>query len=100
MGERTLVVRQGDLEALEAALQTAHDALGTEVTGVRDRIRPMLTLWAEQTGSRQAQMTFEADLLESMEEVRGALLTIKTKLGEVREDARQTEIRCVAILDD
>lgn len=99
MGDRTLVVRQGDLEALESALQSAHETLDARVRSLTDQVRPLLTGWNETTASRQAQVAFEHDLTESLEQVTASLATIRAKLAEVREDAHDTEVRCVAILD-
>jgi hypothetical protein len=52
MSDPTLVVRFGDLEAIVAALLTAHDAVVSQVESVRGDVEDLLAGWAAGTGPR------------------------------------------------
>jgi uncharacterized protein YukE len=99
VSEPSLVVRQGDLEALEAAMATAHDRLLAEVSGAREEVAALLTGWAPDTASRQAQLQFDADVQSGVERLAAALAQVRAALAEVRESARTTEVDNVALLD-
>jgi hypothetical protein len=99
VSEPTLVVHQGSLEALEAAMTTAHDHLLAEVAAVRAQVRATLVAWSTATDSRQAQLEHDAALQRDVEAVAAALDGVRVALEQVRAEARQAEIDNVAILD-
>lgn len=99
MSEPTLVVHQGSLEALEAAMTQAQQSLGAEVTAVREQVRSILWDWSTSTASRQAQLEFDANLQKDVDAIAATLLHVQAALAEFRENARRAEVDNVAILD-
>lgn len=99
MGEITLSIKHGDVESMETAIQTAHDALNETSTSILDELKPILEEWSQTTGSRQAQMDFEADLRTGAEALSKALLEVKKALAEAREKAHNAEVRAVVCVE-
>lgn len=99
MSEPTLVVHQGVLESLEAAMTSAQEELLAEVSALREEVRGILVDWSVATSSRQAQLEFDADVQRDVDAVVAALGRVRAALADVRELARTTEVDNVAILD-
>lgn len=99
MSERSLVVKHGDLEAIEAALVAAQEKIGTQIDELLTLVDRTLEEWAAETASRTAQITYKAKLRNTVEELTNALGTVKSALTQVRDDAHQTEVDNVAIVD-
>lgn len=99
MAEPTLVVREGDLDAMEEAMLAARDTLRQVVDDARDQAERIITGWDPQSESRQAQQAFDRQLADRHTELLAGLERVRSTLADVRELSRQAEIRCVAIMD-
>ena len=99
MGEPTLVVRHGDLAALEAAMTKAAADVVTGSVAARDQARQLLSGWVAGSDSRQAQLAFDDRLGRDIDDVAQQLVTLAKALATVRESAHEAEVRNVAILD-
>lgn len=99
MAEPTLIVRQGDLDAMVDAVAAARDTLRQAVVDARERAEDLMTGWDPASESRQAQQAHDQQFADDHEALLAGLERIRTTLDDVRERARQAEIRCVAIMD-
>jgi hypothetical protein len=98
VSERSLVVRFGSLEALEAALVSTHDELMSRVEGTLERVDDELVGWSVHTDSRAAQLERSYRLREGAERLCAALEDVRAALAQVREDAHDAEVRNVAVI--
>ncbi len=99
MSAATLVVRHGDLEAMEAAMTLAHDDLVEQIDTLRKDVAAQIVGWATDTASRQAQLKADGDLAAGVRALAEALEKVRAALATIREDAHDAEVRNVAILD-
>ena len=98
MTDRGLVVHQGSLADIEAALTTATADLTTLLTRMLDRVDAQTSAWTEETPSRQAQRDFERRLREGLTRLTEALERVRDEVGAYREEARATEVDNVAVV--
>lgn len=99
MSERSLVVRQGSLSDMEAALTAAHDEIVAQIDTLLGQVNARISGWSPATASRAAEMDYQRRLREGVERLTAALEQVRAKLAEVREDAHSTEIDNVALVD-
>jgi hypothetical protein len=95
----TLVVRQADLDAMELALTRAHASLQRGTAETLDGVRTLTAGWDERSASRIAERAFASQLSGAHSELVARLQQLAADVAQVREAARQCEIRNVAILD-
>ena len=98
MSGRGLVVRFGDLEAMEQAMTAAHEQILAQVSAVLDDVNAQITGWSASTASRAAEMDHQRRLRDGVESLCQALDRVRAALAEVRADAHDTEVRNVALL--
>lgn len=98
MSARSLVVRFGSVEAVEAALVSAHDELMSRVQDTLERVDDELVGWSVHTDSRAAQLERAYRLRQGAERLCAALEDVRAALVQVREDAHDTEVRNVAVI--
>lgn len=94
-----VAVRLADIQAIEAAVRSAHRALLEHTEAVTAASRLGLADWSESTDSRQAQLTFERDLTHRVELLTRALARIADEVSVTSERAHDTETRALAALD-
>ncbi len=98
MTERSLVVHQGALSAIEEAMTTASSAITEQVTALLDQVNTATPAWTDETPSRVAQQDFERRLREGLARLTEALDEVKTAVATYRDDAREIEVENVAIV--
>jgi hypothetical protein len=99
VSQASLVVRFADLEAILAALQTAQTGLSDRVQAMRGDVEGLLSGWAGDTESRQAQRDFDRRLDQWGEDLTSALQAIHAALATTVAAAHAAEVRNVAIMD-
>jgi len=99
MGEPTLVIRAADLDAMELALTNAHTALLEETREAMSDATTLTAGWDPDSESRIAERAYAGRVSASHTALMSRLALLRTDIATVRENARQCEIRCVAILD-
>ena len=99
MSERGLVVHQGSLSAIESALADATTALTTQVSDLLEGVEKLTPGWDETSESHLAHLDHQQKLRDGVERLTEALSQVKAKLATYREDARETEIENVAIVN-
>ena len=97
--DKTLVVKQGSLESMTAAIETTHDALGAHVDAMLSGVNNATVGWDQGTASRAAEMDYQRRLKVGMDQLRGHLDAIRTCVGKIAADAHETEVENVAIVD-
>ena len=98
MSERGLVVHQGALEDIEAALTTATDDLTAHLTHLLASIDSTMSGWTDQTPSRIAQRDYDRRLRDGIARLTQALATVASAVAAHRETAREAEVENVAII--
>lgn len=98
MSERGLVVRQGSLEDIEAALTTATDELTAHLSALLDRVDTTMAGWTDETPSRIAQRDHDRRLREGITRLTESLTTVASAVASHREAAREVEVENVAIV--
>lgn len=99
MGDRSFIFREADATALQDAFSSLAEEVRDEISDMRSLVSGKLSGWSAESQSRQAQMNFDTRLGERSEELAEALDKAAEAMGEVRDLARQAEIRNVAVLD-
>ena len=99
MSERGLVVHQGSLSAIESALADATTSLRTQVDGLLEEVGKLTPGWDETSESHLAHLEHQQKLRDGIEKLTEALDQVRTKLATYREDARETEVENVAIVN-
>lgn len=97
--QRSLVVRLGSLEAIETALARASQDIDRQVTALLARVNAEIVGWDPSTPSRAAEQDYQAEVRAGVERLTEALTAIRGALADVRQDAREAELRNAAILD-
>ncbi len=98
-GGRTLVVRFAELERMESELRAAHDALLAQVGSIFDGVNATITGWEPGTASRDAHDAGQRRLQAGVDRLAAALDRVSGTLAELRESAREAEVRNVALID-
>ena len=99
MSARGLVVHQGSLSAIESALADATTSLRTQVDGLLEEVGKLTPGWDETSESHLAHLEHQQKLRDGIEKLTEALDQVRTKLATYREDARETEVENVAIVN-
>lgn len=99
MSDASLVVKQAQLSEMEAAMTAAHDEIVEQIRSVLDQVNSRIQGWNPATASRAAEMDYQRRLNDGVTRLTAALDNVRTKLAEVREDAHQTEVENVALVD-
>jgi uncharacterized protein YukE len=98
MSERGLVVHLGSLDAMVAAMQATHDDIVATVDATLARVDAEIDGWAQDTASRGAQIAYQRELAAGVQRLCAALDRVRQSLADVRDDARGTEVRNVAVI--
>ena len=98
MSERSLVVHQGSLSAIEDAMATASDSIREHVTQLLDDVDARTPAWTPETPSRVAQQQHEQRLRDGLVRLTDALEQVRAAVATYREDAREIEVENVAIV--
>jgi uncharacterized protein YukE len=99
MSERGLVVHQGSLSAIESALADATTSLRTQVDELLEQVEKLTPGWDETSESHLAHLEHQQKLRDGIEKLTEALDQVRTRLATYREDARETEVENVAIVN-
>lgn len=99
MSERGLVVHQGSLSAIESALADATTSLRTQVDELLEQVEKLTPGWDETSESHLAHLEHQQRLRDGIEKLTEALDQVRTRLATYREDARETEVENVAIVN-
>ncbi|WP_439937425.1 WXG100 family type VII secretion target [Nocardia sp. N13] len=99
MSERGLVVHQGSLSAIESALADATTSLRTQVDDLLEEVEKLTPGWDETSESHLAHLEHQQKLRDGIEKLAEALDQVRTRLATYREDARETEVENVAIVN-
>jgi uncharacterized protein YukE len=99
MSERGLVVHQGSLSAIESALADATTTLTTQVDDLLEQVEKLTPGWDETSESHMAHLEHQQKLRDGVEKLTQALDQVRTRLAAYREDARETEVENVAIVN-
>jgi len=98
MSDRGLVVHQGALSDIEAALTTATDELTDHLTALLATVDDQVAGWTDESPSRIAQREHDRRVREGIVRLTEALGRISAAVAEHRERARDAEVENVAIV--
>lgn len=96
---RGLVVHQGSLSTLEAALADATEQISTQIDDLLEQVESLTPGWDETSESHLAHLEHQQKLRDGVTRLTEALDQVRTKLATYREDAREIEIENVAIVN-
>ena len=96
---RGLVVHQGSLSTLETALADATTAITTQIADLLEQVESRTPGWDETSESHLAHLEHQQKLRDGVERLTEALDQVRAKLATYREDARETEVENVAIVN-
>jgi uncharacterized protein YukE len=99
MSDRGLVVHQGSLSAMESALADATTAIASQVDDLLEQVETLTPGWDETSDSHAANLEYQQRLRDGVQKLTEALDQVKSKLATYREDARETEVENVAIVN-
>ena len=99
MSDRGLVVHQASLSAMETALADATSAIGTQVDDLLETVEKLTPGWDETSESHLAHLEHQQKLRDGVAELTEALDQVRSRLATYREDARETEVENVAIVN-
>ena len=99
MSERGLVVHQGALSTMETALADATTAITTQISELLEQVETLTPGWDETSESHMAHLEHQQKLRDGVEKLTEALDRVRSKLATYREDARETEVENVAIVN-
>ena len=99
MSERGLVVHQGSLSTMEAALADATTTITTQITELLEQVETLTPGWDETSDSHAANLDYQQRLRDGVEKLTEALDLVRSKLATYREDAREIEVENVAIVN-
>ncbi|UFN42709.1 hypothetical protein [Nocardioides okcheonensis] len=99
MSERSLVVHQGALSAIETALGDATTAISTQVTELLEQVEALTPGWEESSESHLAHLEHQRKLRDGVTKLTEALDQVRGKVATYREDAREIEVENVAIVN-
>jgi uncharacterized protein YukE len=99
MSERGLVVHQGSLSSMETALADATTAITTQVDDLLEAVENLTPGWDETSESHMAHLEHQQKLRDGVAKLTEALDQVRSRLATYREDARETEVENVAIVN-
>ena len=99
MSARGLVVHQGSLSALETALADATTAITTQINDLLEEVERLTPGWDETSESHMAHLEHQQKLRDGVAKLTEALDQVRSRLATYREDARETEVENVAIVN-
>ena len=99
MSERGLVVHQGSLSSMETALADATTAITQQIDELLEEVERLTPSWEESSESHAAHLEHQQKLRDGIAKLTEALDQVRTKLATYREDARETEVENVAIVN-
>ena len=99
MSDRGLVVHQGSLSMLETALGDATTQITTQIDELLERVESLTPASDESSEWHLAQLAHQQKLRDGVKRLTDALDQVKAKLATYREDARETEVENVAIVN-
>lgn len=98
-GGRSLVVQQGALSDLEAALTKASEEIRRHVTTTLDQVDAATFSWNRATASRTAEQQHQQRLRDGVETLFDKLDALKVAIADARELARDKEVDNVALCE-
>jgi uncharacterized protein YukE len=99
MSARGLVVHQGSLSTLEAALADATTAITKQIDELLEQVESLTPGWEESSDSHAAHLEHQQRLRDGVQRLTEALEQVRSKLATYREDAREIEVENVAIVN-
>ena len=99
MTERSLVVHEGSLSTMETALADATTAITTQISDLLEAVEKATPGWDETSESHAAHVEYQQKLQDGVARLTDALDRVRAALAAYREDARETEIENVAIVN-
>jgi hypothetical protein len=98
MSEISLIVRQGSLEEMEAAMTDAQSTITSQIRSALDKVNSETAGWSTATASRIAQDDYQERLRAGVEKLTAALEDVRTALADVASKAQDAEVENVAII--
>ncbi|MBS2936197.1 hypothetical protein KDN32_00395 [Nocardioides sp. J2M5] len=99
MSERSLVVHQGSLSAIESALADATSAITSQIDDLLQQVETLTPGWDETSESHMANLEHQQKLRDGVTKLTEALDQVRSKVATYREDAREIEVENVAIVN-
>jgi len=99
MGERGLVVHQEALSSMETALADATTSITEQIDTLLTEVESLTPGWDETSESHLAHQEHQQKLRDGVAKLTEALDQVRSKLATYREDARETEVENVAIVN-
>ena len=99
MSERGLVVHQSALSSMESALADATTSLTQQIDDLLQEAERLTPGWEESSESHAAPLEYQQKLRDGVKQLTDALDQVRQKLATYREDARETEVENVAIVN-
>lgn len=99
MTERGLVVHQGSLSTMETALADATAKITQQIDDLLKETERLTPGWDETSDSHTAHLDHQQRLRDGVKSLTDALDQVKSTLATYREDARETEVENVAIVN-
>ena len=99
MSERGLVVHQGSLSTMETALADATTAITTQINDLLEEVETLTPGWDETSESHMAHREHQQRVRDGVAKLTEALDQVRSRLATYREDARETEVENVAIVN-
>ena len=96
---RGLVVHQGSLSTLETALGDATEQITTQIDDLLEQVGTLTPGWDGTSESHLAHLEHQQKLRDGVARLTEALDQVRAKLATYREDARETEVENVAIVN-
>lgn len=96
---RGLVVHQGSLSTLEAALGDATEKITTQINDLLEQVETLTPGWDETSESHLAHLEHQRSLRDGVARLTEALDQVRAQLASYREDAREIEVENVAIVN-
>jgi uncharacterized protein YukE len=98
VSDRSLVVHQDALSAIESVMATATSEITSQITDLLARVDALTPGWEPTSESHLAQVEHQQRLLDGVARLTEALDSVKASLASYREDARAIEVENVAII--
>ncbi|AWB93597.1 hypothetical protein [Aeromicrobium chenweiae] len=97
--EKSLVVEQGALADIGAALTSAHDEIARQVADALAKVDAETSAWSDATLSGAAHAQYQQKLRDGVERLTTALEKVRVALADVATSAHDTEVDNRAIID-
>lgn len=96
---KSLVVEQGSLADIGAALKAAHDEITRQVDDALAKVDAETSGWSDATLSGAAHAQHQKKLRDGVERLTAALEKVRVALADVATSAHDTEVDNRAIID-